>query len=332
MKINIKISLFKKIDIVKNSLLILASLSLLWLTTSIVKAVSFKGLAVFPADYKAGEPGSSARFEFELYPGETKKDQLRIVNNTGKDRTFKLFPADGTTTSDGAFALAGVDDQKKEVGKWISLDKQEVFIPNEQETYIGFTINIPSDAEVGDHLGGVSVFSAEDKEKQEGEGMVLTIKTRVGVRIYITVPGDLKKKLIINTFEGGLDEKTDKVVFKFGLENQGNVRVEPKGEVIALNNFLGNQSTTFPIDLRMVLPGKPTLVPIVWEKTPLLGKFVVRANVSYGDKPNEVVQKEIEISYITKKAKVLIGVSLAILLILLLTIVKKSTTSKIKRR
>ncbi len=312
--------------------LLLTLLVSTFLLTDKILAVSFKGLAVFPADYEAGEQGSQAHFEYELYPGEEKQDRLRIVNNTGEDRTFIIFPTDGTTTKDGAFALKGFEEEKQEVGKWITLSETEVFIPNEQEALVDFMVKIPGQIEVGDHLGGISVFSKEDQEEEENKGMVLTIKTRVGVRIYITVPGEIEKKLMITEFTGKLDNDLDKIVFSFGLENQGNVRLEPVGDIIAQSTLFGSGQATFPINLRMVLPEKPTLVPVVWENTPLLGKYMVKANVKYGDQPHQVAYQEIEVSFITKKAKVLIGLGLLAAVIVFTSLVKKTTNTKVKRR
>jgi hypothetical protein len=313
------------------SIILLAVLIAVLVLSPKIQAVSFKGLSVFPASYEAGKKGSQAHFEYELYPGEIKQDTLRIVNNTGGDRTFVIFATDGTTTKDGAFALKGYEEEHQEVGTWISLDKKEVFIPNEDQAFIDFTIKIPQTAEVGDHLGGISVFSKEE-EKKEGEGMVLTIKTRVGVRVYITVPGEIIKKLTVTEFNGQLDKTKDKVVFQFGLKNQGNVRLEPTGEIIAQSSFLNSNKTTFPINLRMVLPEKPTLVPVIWENTPLLGKYIVKADVKYGEEPSQVIHEEMEISFITKKAKILIGAGLLLLIITAAYLVKKTTNTKVKRR
>lgn len=289
-----------------------------------VQAASFEGLSVFPANYEAGAEGSSARFDLELYPGESHQDAIKISNKSGKDNTYKIFAADGKTTADGAFALAGVNDPKTEVASWITLEKDEVTIPNGSEAVINFTVKVPSNTEVGDHLGGISVFDTNQNQKQtDDNGFVLNITTRVGVRIYITVPGEIVKKMELVDFNGGLDPKTDKVVLDFGLKNSGNVRVEPKGEITILNSILGSSVQSFPVDLRMVLPGNPTRVPIIWDKTPLAGKYTVRANINYGDQPDQIIQQDYELFFITKKAKLIAAGAGVILLGFILILVRK---------
>lgn len=305
----------------------------LFLFVSSAKAASFKGLSVFPVDYDPQKPESSARFEYQLYPGEEITDKVRIVNKSGQDAYYKLFPADGRTTADGAFALAGEQEEKTDLGSWIKLEKDEIFVPNESEDFVSFTMKIPQNAEVGDHLGGISVYGINQEEKkEEADGIVLNIKTRVGVRIYTTVLGELNKQMEITDFSYILDKTTDNIIFNFGLKNNGNVRIEPSGDIKVYNSFLGKESASFPIDLRLVLPEKPTNVPIVWDHTPLLGKYTVRANVKYGEQLSDIVQKEIEISFITKRAKILIGLTLAVSIIIFSISIRKMTTTNIKKR
>ena len=308
---------------------VLTLLFLICLPQNQLLAATFEGLSVFPSSYEAGTEGSAARFDLELYPGEIHQDKIKISNKSGKDATYKIFAADGKTTADGAFALSGVNDPKTEVGSWVSLEKDEVSIPNGNEASVNFTVKVPSDAEVGDHLGGISVFDTNQNQKQTDEnGFVLNITTRVGVRIYVTVPGEIVKSMELTDFKGGLDPKTDKIVLDFGLKNTGNVRVEPRGEIKILNAILGSSAQNFPIDLRMVLPGNPTTVPIIWDKTPIAGKYVVRANISYGDQPDQMIQKDFELFFITKKAKMIfLGIGMIILLSTLF-IVRKSIIRK----
>lgn len=142
----------------KKLLILFTAFCLLILNSKQVKSASFQGLSVFPANYEAGEADSIARFEYELYPGEIFNDSIRITNKSGKDATYRLFAADGKTTSDGAFALSGLNEEKTGLANWISLSEEEIFIPDGQEGLVDFTIKVPQDTEVGDHLGGEFLF------------------------------------------------------------------------------------------------------------------------------------------------------------------------------
>lgn len=301
-------------------------------SVNFIDAASFGGVGVFPSDYVPGKAGSQSRFELELYPGEDYSNSIKITNTTGSDQTYILYSADGVTTRDGAYALEPEQANMQHIGSWTKLSKNEVFVPNESEVEVPFTINIPKGVESGDYLGGISVYEKGAGENNgEGDGIQLQIRKKVGVRIYVTIPGELKKSLDLTKFEAGLDKEIDKVSLKFGLKNDGNVRIEPKGNIKVINYFTGSEIENFPIDLRIVLPNNPTEVPIVWKDSPWFGRYIVKAQVEYGDKVNEVVEKEVEITYITNKAKVVLLILSIFILIFITSLVKKATSSKIKR-
>lgn len=303
----------------------------IFLQISVVSAANFGGVNVFPKDYNPSDPSTKSRFEVELYPGESYESSIVVSNATGSQGNFLIEAADGITTIDGAYTLENPGETKDHIGKWLVLDKKEVSLANDETVIIPFKFNVPRGVQAGDYLGGISVFQTDQKgEEGESSGLQLAIKTRVGVRFYLTVPGDLRKDLEITKFTADLNEQ-DKVSMDFGLTNKGNVRLEPKGDIKIINYFTGKVVETFPIDLRLVLPGSPTQVPVIWEKSSWLGKYIVKAKVDYGTKVNEVSEQEVEIFYITKKAKIGLSISALFLLLMFISIVRRATSSRLKR-
>lgn len=312
-----------------NFLIIL--ISNLVLALNLVNAANFGGVNVFPKDYNPSDSTTKSMFEVELYPGEEYENSIVVTNNTGNTGNFLIEAADGITTKDGAYTLENPNEPKDHIGKWLVLDKKEVTLANNESITIPFKLDVPKGIESGDYLGGISVFQTDQNSTEEGSsGLQLAIQTRVGVRFYLTVPGDLRRDLEITKFTAALNDN-DKLSMDFGLNNPGNVKLEPKGEIKIINYFTGSVAETFPIDLRLVLPGSPTEVPIIWENSSWLGKYIVKAQVTYGDKVNEISEQEVEVFYVTRKAKISITISLIFALLIFISIVRRSTSSRIKK-
>ncbi len=113
------------------------------------------GLGIFPATYDPDVPHSDAWFIYNLVPGETKHDAVLVVNTSDETISAKLYPVDATTTKDGAFALRERSESTTDVGAWVGLSHSEVTVAPGEEITVPFTISIPSNAPVGDHIGGI---------------------------------------------------------------------------------------------------------------------------------------------------------------------------------
>ena len=173
---------------------------------------------------------------------------MRVINNKDETVVVKLYAVDATTTSDGSFALLAEDDARKDIGGWVKLAVNELEVPPKSERLVPFTVNIPGNADVGDHMGGI-VMQELDNGQENVSGMGVKIITRVGVRIYETVPGEVKKDFEITKFDwrteptGKPDFIKDlldinkRTVFFTGIKNKGNVRISPKVTIDVKNIF-----------------------------------------------------------------------------------------------
>lgn len=263
---------------------------------SLVQATSFGGLGIRPANSDPANPLTESWFVYNLLPGETKSDACVVSNTSDKVMTAKLYPVDGTTTSDGSFALLEEKQDRKDVGAWLQLVQNQITLNPGEEKIVSFTIALPPDTTVGDHLGGIIL---ENLDVSKGKGV--NVVTRVGVRIYETVPGELVRKLTLVNLSWKLVKNKPTLYFDF--KNEGNVHLTPKGKVIIKDGFLGLTLASYDVNLGMVLPGKPTQIPLIWQKSWLLGKFTALAEITYGDKPSERIEQEVGFSYIKSPAK-----------------------------
>ena len=88
-----------------------------------------------------------------------------------------------------------------------------------------FVIYIPETVEVGEHTGGIFIQKKSKDEAEQGNGSKVMLTTRVGVRIYETVPGEIFRKLSFSDFQIAKNfsefflpwDKIKKEKFKMGL-------------------------------------------------------------------------------------------------------------------
>lgn len=116
---------------------------------------------------------------------------------------------------------------RKPVGAWITLEKSEVVLEPNTNELVPFTINVPQNADVGEHNGCILI--QEVKPDIEGtKGMSLAFRT--GMRVAITIPGAITKKLDIVGFS--VSKNKDGLILSPKVKNSGNVSVDANVSVV----------------------------------------------------------------------------------------------------
>lgn len=255
------------------------------------RAAEMGTLGITPASPDPNNPLTKSWFIYTAEIGREIKDQVRVVNLTDKVVRAKVFSADAVTTPDGAYTIKEELD-KRDIGTWINLAENIVDLQPKETKIIDFVLRVPANAEVGDHMGAIMVQEAEKLEgvKEGGTGVETGIKiaVRVGTRVYLTIPGEIIKNLLFKIFSW--ERKDGRFYFNLELENTGNSRIEPRGE-ITLTNILGQAIDKISIPHREVFPKDKIVLPVEWEKSSLLwaryGGLIAKAKVSYADKTLE---------------------------------------------
>lgn len=272
-----------------------------------VKAVNTDTVGILPANPDKNVKFSDAWFIYHLDLGEKKMDGIRVLNNKNDTVVVKLYPVDATTTSDGSFALLPEESERKDAGAWVRLAANEIELAPHSEKIVPFEFAVPSNADVGDHMGGIIMQEIEtNADTLSGTGV--KIVTRVGVRIYETVPGAVKKDFEVTRFDWRLSptgaknwlkdflDINKKTFFFLGIKNNGNVRITPKVDV-RVTNMLGQ----LVADLRdrevgSIFPRdevKDSSIP--WEGMPLFGRYKVAMTVNFFEEGMAPVTKELVI-------------------------------------
>lgn len=199
---------------------------------SSVSAIEYGWFGGRPAYPKPDNKRSESIFVHELEPGAEKEDGVRVINNTPDKKTFIIFAADSTPSTDGAFACKQFSEEKKDVGSWISIKKTEVTLDPTTNEVIPFTIKVPENAGVWEHNGCILI--QEKKSKADGQtGVSLSVRT--GIRLAITVPGDIVRKLEITDFT--LERTERGIVLHPRVKNTGNVSIDADVSIVTRNMF-----------------------------------------------------------------------------------------------
>lgn len=220
------------------------------------KAAEDGEMAIYPANWDGKNEYTKYWFIYSLDKGEEYQDQV-IVENTGNNPIqVKVYPVDALTTSDGAFALENEEENRDEIGQWVTLSQNEADLqPGEKKT-IDFSIKMPQDVTVGEHIGGIII-----ENKQLKEGKQINLKTRVGVRIYETVPGEVIKKIeVANLKAKGYFKNIWSLFYDYqvvyDLINQGNVQLKPKVGMELMSDWWGTVDQSSKETNGSIFPGK----------------------------------------------------------------------------
>jgi hypothetical protein len=140
----------------------------------------------------------------------------------------------------------------------VSLDQRSVTIPARGTANLPFTLTVPSDAEPGDHAGGIvaSVAGAA----VDGNGNPITLDQRVGTRIYLRVDGELRPELSVLSidvaYEGTANPfGTGSATVDYLIRNTGNIRLSAEQSLSVAGPFGLLRQRISLDDVPELLPG-----------------------------------------------------------------------------
>ena len=209
-----------------------------------VLALGTGGIGGYPAHPDPNVQYSDSWFIYTLDLGESKDDALLVSNTTEEEQTVKLYAVDSVASNQGNFALEAEDAARVGIGSWIALSETLLTLQPGESREVPFTITIPQTADVGEHSGGIIIQKA-DKNQVEGTGA--SIVTRIGIRVYETVPGTIVRQLAITDFTVERAADTQAFTISLTAENRSNVTLKPTAELV-----VGGWGKTSYADLRQI--------------------------------------------------------------------------------
>ncbi len=222
-------------------------------------AAQYGGLGGRPADPDPANPRTESIFIHTIEPGTSASDAVRVINNTPEEKTVFVYSADSTPSTDGGFACKQRVEERKTVGAWIeflpingpegpvtetvpetdpsTVNEAEVggsaltentptqlglTLPPSSSIVIPFFVNVPEGVDVGEHNGCILIQEA--KTKEAGSGVSLSFRT--GLRVAITIPGEVIRSLEIQSFDANKKNSLGQRIVSGTVASTGNVSID----------------------------------------------------------------------------------------------------------
>ena len=234
-----------------------------------------------PAKPDRENPRSNDIFIHTLDKGESAKDAVLMINNTDEEKVLRIYAVDGVASNTGALTCKQQSEEKIAAGLWLDVAEDEVTLAPRAKKEVDFTVSVPKNADVGEHNACLVYQVKKDASEDESRGNV-EIQTRSATRVAITVPGDLKKELIIENFD--ITPENNGHIYGVDVKNSGNVSADAV-VAVSLKGVFGDTSFSDSGQFPM-LPGETQNVLYRSDKLPFFGGFyMAEIKVIYDTRP-----------------------------------------------
>ena len=192
------------------------------------------GLGVIPTNNDPKNLQTKGWFIENVEAGKNISKSATIINTYGENKEVEIRAKDSIQTRDGGWDFRDNSSTDEFLGSWVKLDKEKVKIDANKSSEVKFEINVPSGTKSGEY-GAVVAAQLPTVANNQG----VAIENRVGSRIYLTVPGELKMSTKMDKFEflspksqDYSQSSSDKVAMQVNFENTGNIFTKSFGKVI----------------------------------------------------------------------------------------------------
>ena len=256
--------------------------------------------------------------------GASSSGFISLTNASGEAINVSLEVEDFVPTAGTSnISFVGRAEGNTTVRDWITVDSPSSFVFEKGESRdVPYKITAPVNAEPGGHFG--VIFFKATEIKQGGQ---LKIGTRVGVLVFITIPGNQLQKGKILDFKAPFLVQGKSVPFKINFENTGTVHFEPKG-TITVKNIFGKETGKVEVSGQSVLPtGSREITASLNSEGFLLGRYTASLSLVDGE-GNELSAKDISF-YAFPIKYILIFLGGVLLIFIILRYLKKKVNISI---
>ncbi|MHC9043273.1 COG1361 family protein [Microbacterium saperdae] len=206
----------------------------------------------------ATSDGERSQIDASASPGETVTDSITIRNLGDADLTLTLESFDIVKTPAGDITIPAEPSDDPLASAWVTFSTPEVSLPTGSQAEVPFSLSLPADAGPGDYA--VALMASMSQPTQTADGQQVLLDTRVGVRLYLRVLGDMRSEITISGFD--IDRQQpwwnplpSKVAADIDIANTGNVRLDSSVTLRLEGPFGIPLGETAQISLPQLSPG-----------------------------------------------------------------------------
>lgn len=244
-------------------------------------------LPVFAADGTTVESItlSPVNKHYELRAGETKTDELTIINDGKVAYDFIVYAKPYSVTSENYDPDFSTQATNADAYRWVEFGTVKYRLQAGESTKVPYTITVPANATPGGHYG---VLFAETQPQNTTGGNAVVRKKRVGSILYATVKG---------TYETG---------GQFGGANIPFLQLQAPLKVTTTTSNTGNTDFINSVSVKVtdlfgnlkyetekdyaVLPQTSRKMSLEWTTAPMFGLYKVEVTSSFLDQKHSPSQ------------------------------------------
>lgn len=254
---------------------IIVALACIIALTSTSAVFAAGGIGGRPANPDPDNPRTQSIFLYTLNRGESRADQIFLSNGGESEETVRLYTVDGVVTNTGSYTCEQESEERDGVGSWVTLATNEVTLAAKATMTLDFNVTVPENADVGEHNGCIAIQKRDDPGEVTGN---LRIQTRQAVRMAIVIPGDIHRKVEIDSFKA--TTQLNRQDYKVVLKNSGNVSADVDLK-LRLKDVFGN-TVYMNGGQQPVLADKSLQLNYQGEYRPFFGGwYVASADIAY---------------------------------------------------
>lgn len=264
----------------------------------------------------------------KFFPNNPPAGFLQLFEQKKKDITY-LCGSEKETLRISLGVETIAEQDWNDLQKWCEGEKViERHMEAKEEYLIPFVFSVPENADVGEHTGGILIQKkmAEDAGTKEGAGIRLT--TRVGVRIYQTVPGDVIKKILLEDFKviknfkeidiGKLfskEKKPEEYLVQSKVRNEGTTSINHQSNIILKDLLFDRRSEDIQREFQ-VLRNDSFTSNYAWQ-SPRFGHFSFQTEIKYEDQngAEKVITSDVIKLWIIPWREIIISLMIVILIL-----------------
>jgi hypothetical protein len=203
-------------------------------------------LAVFAVSFVCGVSSVSAAavspsvIEIDGSRGSVVSSLITIINKDAMEQVYYLSTLKFTAKDEGGSPqFISKDEDHQGLPEWIAFNSTAVTVPAQSSGEVPFNIYIPSDALSGGHYAAITISSAPE-DIIATNGAIIDAKT--AVLVLLSVEGETNESAALLDFDDDVSAMRGLLggEFEYRIQNQGNVHVNPKGEIV-FNDFFGRR-------------------------------------------------------------------------------------------
>lgn len=222
-------------------------------------------------------------FLHAIKPGEIVKDGVRVVNDTKEERTVNLGVVDAIVSTNGSFSCRQNSEKRTGVATWVQLDKKQITLKPGANEVVDFIITSPKDVSPGEHGGCITAQDTRSYGDSKAKSGGVSLGMRYAIRIAVTTPGKIVKKLTVKQVEIHRTEEGNYTVNALA-KNEGNVSLDVQARAQLVSMF--GQKTPIKADGKYpIMPGATTGWAYEFKRPFWGGVYKARTSLAYNANP-----------------------------------------------